>query len=500
MTEQSATETLQEAPSRPQVLATLSPEGPETLPRATVLPTVGWPWRMITRGLGIPQIQRTISGRPAQDLPQRLRRLLTLQEEASERLIGWAQLLLVVVLSAFWWLTPRPSDVIAQTGLSPVPIALAVYGVVTMARLRHAYQARLSPPVLVGSIVLDMVLLTGLIWAFHVQYGQPAAFSLKLPTFVYFFVFIVLRALCLDWRYVVVAGLTAAASWAALTVIVLGKSADDVRTRSLVAYLTENRVLLGAEVEKIAVLLAVTAVLAIVVYRAEATLVRAISFEAKGNRLSRFVSHGLADRIAGAPDDIAPGEAVERDAAVLVLDIRGFTRYAAEHSAREVVALLTESHARLVPIVRAHGGVIDKFLGDGLMATFGAVTASTTAAADALRALDATMLAVKVWRDEVNSRSEAPTVDINGAVVSGPVLFAALGALDRLEYTVIGPAANLAAKLEKHNKRVGSRALTLSETLASAVVQGYVAKPNLRTIRDEYLADTPDLLDIVVIA
>jgi adenylate cyclase len=184
-----------------------------------------------------------------------------------------------------------------------------------------------------------------------------------------------------------------------------------------------------------------------------------------------------------------------------VLDIRGFTRFAADHSNRDVVELLNQAHARIVPIVRAHGGVIDKFLGDGLMATFGAVNPSTTPAADALRALDATMTDVAAWRAEkLEQDSAATALDINGAVVAGPLLFAALGAAERLEYTVIGPPANLAAKLEKHNKRIGTRALTLAETLTEAVAQGYVAKPNLRRIRDQHLPDTPDLLNIAVMA
>ncbi|MFM2423139.1 MAG: hypothetical protein RL291_1669 [Pseudomonadota bacterium] len=475
----------------PAATAADRPQDPKHPARADGL---RWTW------LGVPRLPDGLNSRPHHALPLRLRNLLAVQENASERLTGTIQLGLVLVLTLFWWLAPRPTDIGAGPGQSPVPIALAFYAIVTVVRIQRAKAGPLPAAWILASIVLDMVLLSGLIWSFHVQYGQSPPFALKLPTFVYFFLLIVLRALCLDWRYVVVAGVSAAVSWGLLTVLVLARSAPDVRTRSLVTYMSENRVLLGAEIEKIAVLLAVTALLAFVVYRAEVTLARALTLEAKGDVLSRFMSHGLADAIVQSGADVNPGQAEERDAAVLVLDIRGFTRFAADHSAKDVVALLTAAHARIVPIVRAHGGVIDKFLGDGLMATFGAVKPSTTAAADALRALDATMAIVASWREEVSARGEPTSLDINGAVAAGPVLFATLGALDRLEYTVIGPAANLAAKLEKHNKRAGTRALTTDKTLEFAVAQGYTQRPNLRTIRDEYIQDTPDLVNIVVMA
>ncbi len=147
-------------------------------------------------------------------------------------------------------------------------------------------------------------------------------------------------------------------------------------------------------------------------------------------------------------------------AAVMMLDIRGFTQLAASLPPHDIVQLLTSLHARIVPVVRANGGVIDKFLGDGTMVTFGAVRESKTAAADALRALEVIVSECEAWEASLGHYQLGRPVSVNAAVTYGAVVFATLGNGDRLEVTVIGDAANLAAKLEKHNKVAGTRRLS----------------------------------------
>ena len=148
---------------------------------------------------------------------------------------------------------------------------------------------------------------------------------------------------------------------------------------------------------------------------------------------------------------------------------------AAKVPPREVVKMLTGFHARVIPIIRANNGVVDKFLGDGVMATFGAINVSETAAADALRALDLILIEARLWLDEQKQLGLADPLHVNGAVTAGPVVFAAVGNEDRLEYTVIGEAVNLAAKLEKHNKYEATIALVPAATYALATAQGYVS-------------------------
>jgi adenylate cyclase len=325
----------------------------------------------------------------------------------------------------------------------------------------------------IPSIVADMSLLLGLIWSFHLQYGEPPAFSLKVPSILYLFVFIALRALRFDHRYVLAAGLTAAVGWALLTIAAVGESPEGAVTHNFVAYVTGNRILIGAEVDKIVAILLVTAVLTVGARRAQQTLLVAVREEAAGREIKRFLSRGVADQISMSDELIEAGHAAEREAAIMMIDIRGFTPFSTTVPPAEVVRMLTSFHARIVPIVQANSGVVDKFLGDGVMVTFGAVAPSQTAAADAVRALDGVLDEALSWQRSLEDLGLKTPLHVNAAVASGTVVFATLGDATRLEYTVIGEAVNLAAKLEKHNKVEKTRALLPAATLEAARAQGY---------------------------
>ncbi|HLF12953.1 MAG TPA: adenylate/guanylate cyclase domain-containing protein, partial [Gammaproteobacteria bacterium] len=153
-------------------------------------------------------------------------------------------------------------------------------------------------------------------------------------------------------------------------------------------------------------------------------------------------------------------------------DLRGFTPLSRQLDANGLITLLAEYQARLVPVIQHHRGSIDKFLGDGILASFGAVRRSDTHAADALRAVDDLMAEAQAWREDRAVRG-VPVIPVGAAVASGPVLFGVVGDASRLEYTVIGEAVNLAAKLEKHTKVCGVRALAAADTYDLALRQGY---------------------------
>lgn len=446
----------------------------------------------------LPRSLFTHLGEPprAIEVPHRIAELIRAREEESERLIGWVQLVMAATFAALYAIAPRPLDA-GMSVLAPVPLALTGYAAFTAARLWFAHRGFLPGWLLVLSMLVDTALLLGLIWAFHFQYQQPAAFSLKVPTFVYIFAFIALRALRFDHRYVLSAGLFAAGGWALLVILAIQLSDGPGITRNFVAYITSNSILIGAEFDKIFTILMVTALLVIAVQRARLMLITAVREEAAGRELRRFLSEGVAEAIAGSETLIEAGHAVERDAAILMLDIRGFTRFSMTVPPKVVVQLLTSLHMRIIPIVRAHGGVVDKFLGDGVMATFGAVMPSRTAAADALRALDAIMEEAASWRQAPSAVGLAGPLEVNGAVSAGPVVFATLGGGDRLEYTVIGEAVNLAAKLEKHNKAASTRALTSAATYELAVAQGYATQCERRP--GSSVAGASDSIDLVVL-
>ncbi len=160
--------------------------------------------------------------------------------------------------------------------------------------------------------------------------------------------------------------------------------------------------------------------------------------------------------------------------------------------------ILAEFQACLVPIIRRHGGIVDKFLGDGIMATFGAAAPTATYAADGLRAMDELMQEARRWSIGVEEGGGVP-LRVNGGVAAGPIIFGAVGDRTRLEYTVIGDAANLSAKLMKHNKALHSEALTTAETYALALAQGYRPPQPRKTVAASEVAGVAEPLDVVIV-
>jgi adenylate cyclase len=433
---------------------------------------------------------------PEAGLPERVRLAVSRQEDATERLISWTQLGIVVTFGTLYLLSPKP----AELDFAPVPWALGVYLALTLVRVAWSHLSRLPDWALAASVFFDITLLMVLIWSFHIQYVQPASFYLKAPTLLYVFIFIALRALRFDARFVILAGALAALGWGVLILYVIyADPVDPMLTRNYVTYLTSNSILLGAEFDKIISILVVTALIAVALYRAKSLLVRAVSEQAAARELSRFFAPEIAERIKGAADHIRAGSGEMREAAVLNLDMRGFTRLAGTAAPAEVMRLLAEYQQRLVPVIQRHGGSIDKFLGDGIMATFGAVRPTDRAAADALAALEAAMAEAAAWQADCE-RAGRHCPRVNGAVATGPVLFGAVGDDTRLEYTVIGEAVNLSAKLEKHNKELGVRALCDRASFERALAQGYAPASDKRRLDSVTVAGLGASLDLVVIA
>jgi adenylate cyclase len=433
----------------------------------------------------------------ASPLLPRVQALISRQEVESERLIGWVQLGVVAFFGLLWSFAPGPAD---ATLFQPVPIALAFYLMFTALRLGLSYVIVLPGWFLVLSMIVDVGMLLGLIFSFHLQYEQPPAFYLKIPTFTYIFVFIALRALRFDARFVLATGALAAFGWLAMVVYAVSATGPGGITRSFVDYLNSSRILIGAEIDKIVAILVVTAILALAIHRAEHVLARSIREEVRTRDMIRFLPREVADVITSAVEAVEPGDAEEREAAVLFLDLRGFTRFCAGKPPREVVDLLVSFHKRIVPIVTGSSGVVDKYLGDGVMATFGAAHASSTAAADALRALEAIIDEARAWhRSLIRSDQPSPPL-VNGAVTAGTVVFAALGDEERLEYTIIGEAVNLATKIEKHNKIEATVALTTMSAYERAVEQGYRPRSAPEILRSRTVAGAGEAIDLVALA
>lgn len=431
-------------------------------------------------------------------LPPRVADAIREHQLKSEILIAWAQLLVGATWASLYALAPKTSAATAM--IEPVPIALASYLVFSILRLALAYRGFAATWFLALSVLVDMAILMGLIWSFHIQYEQPASFYLKAPTLLYVFIFIALRALRFSAGFVILAGAAAACGWLLMLYYAMSTSqAPNMGvTRDYVAYMTSNLILIGAEFDKVIAILLSTAILAIALWRARRLLVGSVVESQAHSDLERFFAPEIAHQIVHAEQRIEAGQGEVRRAAILVCDIRGFTPMAMGMDPDYLMKLLADYQTRMVRVIQDHGGSIDKFMGDGIMATFGAALPTETYAADALRCIEDLGQAAWVWHDERQSTGEMP-LDIGFAVSAGPLVFGAVGDGERLEFTVIGEPVNLAAKLEKANKAEAVSALTTAATLEMAQAQGYEPPPSLEHRAQRPIEGTGAPMDLVVL-
>jgi len=422
--------------------------------------------------------------------PERIKRAIRESDDLSEVLVKLIQLAVFALWGLAYLAAPPPDP----TTESRVPIVIGAYMTVTLILLFLAVK-RWTPNWLIYlSIILDTALLTYLIYTFHQQYGQPASFSLKAVEVLNYFVLIALRALRFEARYVIAAGVASMGFWSLLVIyVVVNDPTDPMVTRSYVTYLTSNTVLIGAEISKLISMAMVTAILALAVSRAHNFVASAIAETNAAADLSRFLPLSVARHIRSAETAVSAGDGSRRHAAILNIDIRNFSRIVETLQPTTMMALLSDYQQRLIPVIHQHGGTIDKFMGDGIMVTFGATQHIPDCDAAAMRCMDAIVADLNTWDGPAGS------IEVNMAASSGSVVVGAVGDESRLEFTVVGRAVNLSAKLEKHNKRLGSRALCTATLFDAAIEQGYAAKPNLKRMK-VMVEGSDEAVSIVVVA
>ncbi|MEP3256412.1 MAG: adenylate/guanylate cyclase domain-containing protein, partial [Roseibium sp.] len=139
----------------------------------------------------------------------------------------------------------------------------------------------------------------------------------------------------------------------------------------------------------------------------------------------------------------------------------------------KVMTVLAAYQELALEIIQEEGGRVDKFLGDGILATFGAVMPSSTYAADAVRTSRRLVTEIAAQQSRFTKAGWPELLRVGTAVAAGSIMVGTVGSTDRLEFTVIGDAVNRAAKLEDANKHQRSAALTDGKTYALAREQGY---------------------------
>jgi adenylate cyclase len=160
-------------------------------------------------------------------------------------------------------------------------------------------------------------------------------------------------------------------------------------------------------------------------------------------------------------NDIGVG-GTRKDVTVFFSDIRGFTAFSEGHTPEEVVTMLNEYFAVMVKIVNEHGGVVDKFIGDAIMAIWGAPHFSERDTHNALKACLEMRKALVVLNDLREARGQS-AIKIGMGLHCGSAISGTIGSDERMEYTVIGDTVNMTSRIEASTKAFGTDLLVSDE-------------------------------------
>lgn len=181
-----------------------------------------------------------------------------------------------------------------------------------------------------------------------------------------------------------------------------------------------------------------------------------------------YLNPEVMEEMLGQPEKLQLG-GTEREMTVLFSDIRGFTTISEKLSPQALVKLLNAYLTPMTDIVFSKRGTLDKYIGDAVMAFFGAPILNEKNALDcceaALEMMETLARLREQWRIE---DPDVPEVDIGIGVNSGPMVVGNMGSLQRFNYTVMGDNVNLASRLEGLNKEYGTHILISEATLQSA--------------------------------
>jgi adenylate cyclase len=394
-------------------------------------------------------------------LPADLERELGRQILVSEKLRAGIQVIIGLVLSAIVAIVGGVQlfyghVLPAYRWALVIGVAAVIYELITRKVFNYYLRHDRDVPVLRRYLnaFVETSIPTVVIIAF-VKTMHPDVAMTSAAVLTYYF-FIILSALRLDFWLSAFTGAVAGVSYGGLVIWFLNELSigrSDAPERVVGYILRPIFLLLGGIVA------------GLVAKQIRAGLLRSVRVAEERRQIvqmfGQHVSPAVVDQLL---TQSAARESQLRDVCILVFDIRNFTGFSEAAGPDDAVALLNRLWAFSVDIVNRHQGIVNKFLGDGFMAVFGAPLITDSNCENAVRA--ARQILDEVERSA--AAGEIPPTRIGLGVHAGPALVGNVGSAERREYTVIGDVVNVAFRIEQLNKELGS-SLLISESVQQAL-------------------------------
>jgi len=389
-------------------------------------------------------------------------------EEIRMRVLAWTLAILLVV-DQIVFLFAR--GMLAQMVGKPLPVWLPLrvfgpflaYEILALSILgnRRARGKAMPTVARFANAAIETSLPTVILWHMSELTGPTAAFG-AWPVLLYF-VFIVASTLRLDFALPVFTGAVAAVSYLGLACWVLSPGAV---LANPAGYISKAGMMVTAGVIAGLVALRLRA-------KFRYALEQAAARDRVTNLFGQHVSPAVVDRLLSSPADFV-GET--REVCVMFLDIRNFTANARSRPPEQVVEFLNDAFAFMIEAVDRHAGFINKFLGDGFMAIFGAPFDDPAAARHAVAAAQDILAEI----DRRGLGEGAWPLRIGVGLHMGHAVTGNVGSPRRKEFTAIGDIVNLAARLEQLTKEHAAR-LIVSDAIVAALGEGAASATRLGT-------------------
>ncbi len=305
---------------------------------------------------------------------------------------------------------------------------------------------------------------------------NPLAMQYRFGNFMYLFVILAAGTLAYSWRTVIAIGIWTGGMWALALIAAewVAKPAPGLTEAAISAFsgypglaraLDPNNFMVEMRLQEIIVFIVVAVTLGISARRFNHLLMSNAGLERERANLSRYFSPNVVEELSQNDEPLK--QVRSQDIGVLFIDIIGFTEFSAARDPYEVIAVLREFHARMEDQVFRHCGTLDKYLGDGLMATFGTPLAGEHDATDALHCAVAMTGAMEDWNQQRRAAGE-PEIHAGIGVHFGTAVLGDIG-MNRLEFAVIGNSVNVASRLETLTRKLSVR-VVISDVLRRRVL------------------------------